>query len=116
MKLLSRILPIMILVFAVLACDAWVSLDGIVTDESKSPIANAKIVIKQGNHTVGEYLTDEKGMFHAFDNIAPFPFTFTANLDCTVTKQGYETEQLTINGNERRTLDNPLRIVLTRAL
>lgn len=115
MKFISRSIPVFILLAVVLGCDAWVSIDGVVTDdESGTPVANAKIVIEQGNHKVGEYYSDEKGKFHAFDNIAPFPFSFTANLDCTVTKQGYETERLKINANERRTPDNPLRITVKK--
>lgn len=115
MKIISRGLPLLILLAVVLGCDAWVSVDGVITEgESGVPVANAKIVIEQGNHKVGEYYSDEKGKFHAFDNIAPFPFSFTSKLDCTVTKDGYETTKLKIDGNERRTPDNPLQIAIKR--
>ena len=114
MKFLLQISPAAILLLSVLACDAWVSVDGIVTDDANRPLADAKVVIKQGNHTVGEYSTDEFGKFHAFDNIAPFPFSFTSQLDCFVSKAGYETKDVKIDGNERRTPDNPLRIILVR--
>ena len=109
------LLPFATLLFVILGCDAWVSVDGIVTDESNNPIEEAKVVIKQGNHIVGEYITDKEGRFHAFESIAPFPFSFTSILDGTIVKIGYETQELEIDANERRTPEDPLRIVLVRS-
>jgi hypothetical protein len=84
------------LAFLVLGCDAWVTLNGHVLDDSGNPIAGANIIVTQNNEKVANEFTEKDGSFHIFKNIAPGPIG-SKIVKVTVSKDNYETFETEFN-------------------
>jgi hypothetical protein len=54
-------------------CDAWVTFDAKVVGVDGKPITNATATISQGSSKIGATITDENGVLHFHENIAPGP-------------------------------------------
>ena len=87
------VLSLFILLVVSSGCDAWARVHGKVVDEQGKPIAEAKIVVNQGDSYVKDHLSDTDGSFDIFDNIAPGPIG-SRMITIKISKDGYQPFEL----------------------
>lgn len=83
-------LVISVLLFLTLSCDAWVKVAGKIWDETGTPVANAKVIVEQGDSKVAEKMSEKDGSFDINENVCPLPGCST-HIKVTISKEGYRT-------------------------
>lgn len=68
-------------------------------DENNNPVAKAKIVIKQGNNSGKELLTNKDGMFIVNENLCPMPGC-SSEVRIEVRKDGYQSFEKILTAEE----------------
>ena len=88
-------------VFLVPGCDAFINLNGTISDEDGRPIYDAKIVALQGDRIVVEEKSKSAGSYRTNGNLSTFPFA--GKIKLTVTKDGFQPYEKFISNEDLQT-------------
>lgn len=91
----------LMLIFLVLGCDAFINLNGTVSDEDGRPIYDAKIVAIQGDRVVVEEKSKSDGSYRTNGNLSTSPFA--GKIKLTVTKEGFQPYEKFISNEDLQT-------------
>lgn len=97
-------------IFLVLGCDAFMNMNGTISDEDGRPISDAKIVAVQGDRVVVEEKSESDGSYRTNGNLSTFPFA--GKIKLTVTKEGFQPYEKFISNEDLKT--QTLNIVMKK--